>query len=477
MLTIVVGLSCSRALRLNEDSYFYLDAAQNLVDGHGYRTFLLTVWSGPVPDPALFWPPAYPILLSVALAFGLNAIHSARVVSLLAGIVAVLTFHRLARRLVNDWSFPLASLWLLLLAQSEIHWSVMSDMLFLAFQGLFLAVAVESFGDKPVIHAAGAGITAGLLCLTRHIGLAAPVSYLLALSFAPVGNGNRWQRARMFVLFVLGCALVYCPYLLYNFANLGVLLPNTRKIPFVSPIDNSYRVFRSVTQDLLPALIAFSLPLFCLGWRGIALSPRQTITRRFSPLALVYITLYVCLLVGTASTTYVSIYSRTCFPLYPLILLLGAHVLFSSWQLRRTDLSYSAPVATVVIVAGFLMAGTQMLLRESRTKGALQSDPLTVITRSLRRQVGSGDLVVAPSLQHVRFETGAAVLTGTFSAQELAGFLRRHANTFYRIVAVEDRCTPIRILDAVMPFAPAKVAEDGCYTTYLLEGIGNWRPR
>jgi hypothetical protein len=446
VLSLLIALIATRNLQLNMDSFYYIDAARTvLTEGH-YATYLLTTGSQQVPDPALFWPPLFPLLLSAGKISGLSFLTAGRLISVVSFVAVLALFWVLARQWVSRaWASVLALVWLAVLLQQDFWWYVMSDPLFILSVEAFLVAtfaAERRCWRRP--HLFGLGMIAAAASLLRHMGLSLVVALLAYLVILSVRQRRVGEGALRCGIFMLGFGLLYAPYLTNNLLTCGTLLPNPRPVLQGALADETYRVVRSVLKDLVPAFLVLGPWLLLQRWKsvreiwsdsGLAGNPR-----RFGVL---WMALYWGILVITATRAVVSVYTRTCSPAYPVAFLAMASLVRTSalrrWNWRRVP---SVRALTVVYV-GLLFIPVEMALTNTRTPGSEQhiKTEREEVTAMLSRRAHAGDLILAGGFDHLRLYLDASVLIQVGSEDQARGFLERHGSVFNNIYLVRDMCS------------------------------------
>ena len=188
MLTL--WLSTPYGLGLVNDSAFYIEGADNLLQGNGY---VRTSGGGEI-KPITHFPPLFSLLLAGVGLSGLELLVAARLlITLLFGLTILLTglsVYQLSRSLL----FALFGAFLL--ATSDVFLGVygmaLSEALFLALMlGAFLALS-RGLERLSLGWLAGAGVLLSLATLTRYAGASL---YLTAMLTVLLMGWNRESRA------------------------------------------------------------------------------------------------------------------------------------------------------------------------------------------------------------------------------------------------------------------------------------------
>lgn len=152
---------------LDPDALAYLGSAESLAAHGELRAPMSSWWSADSTSPLAHFPPGYVAAIAVPVRLGMEAVQGARLVGALSAFVTIATLVLL----VSDVATPLAGVLLAvtLFAMSsmhEVHVSVLSEPLYLAFEALTLAAMVRR-PRQPLL----AGLGAALGALTRYAGV------------------------------------------------------------------------------------------------------------------------------------------------------------------------------------------------------------------------------------------------------------------------------------------------------------------
>lgn len=374
--------------------------ARNLLAGRGFAGILGTV------EP--FVPPLYPLLIAALTPLSGDAILSARLISLLAGVALVPATYLLAARLFDRRAGFAAGLLVagasLLIEYSSLEWS---ETLYALLLTLGLAWGWQAIRVGGRRSALGAGLCLGLAYLTRVEGalaLALVVAWSLghaSCALAPV----RWRRSLASDLWSRRCALmpllaafalVAAPYVLWLSLTLDrVALETKSTLNFViagrmaqgeSYVDAAYGldadgrphgVFlqrtAALSQQQAPDLpppwsgsrlrqlwnglrgVRQEMQLYLVSWLflvAVAAGILRTLMTRSSRPATLYLGSFIGLALLTVALV-PQVYTRYLFPLLPLLCVwagagVGAGVVGA--------LRPHAPATTLVIVCVLLLS-------------------------------------------------------------------------------------------------------------------------
>ena len=180
---LVLEITDPVAPGLDPDALAYLGSAQSLAAHGEFRTPTARWWNADSTASLAHFPPGYATALALPVRLGMEPIQSSRLVGASSAFVIVFTLVLL----VSDAAAPLAGILLAvsLFAMSsmhEVHVSVLSEPLYLAFTVLTLA-AMARRPDRPLL----AGVAAALGALTRYAGVSL-VGAVALWSFARRGT-------------------------------------------------------------------------------------------------------------------------------------------------------------------------------------------------------------------------------------------------------------------------------------------------
>ena len=244
------------------DSFYYVDVARNLVQGHGFNIDLVWIFPEvgghipaspvlPIPSNAHWMPLASVVQVPFLALLGPTAFASALPFALLGSIPAPLTWAMAREARASAWVAAGAGVLVAIPVMSVVY-MVQPDN-FSLFQPLVLAsLWMGSRGLKGSPRAfAAAGLLAGLATLSRNDGLLV----LAALGAAFVWD--RWRRRVVprsaMVLCVALFAIVMAPWWLRQLATFGSLSPSTAsgKVFFIRDIGEWNSITTPATLDHL----------------------------------------------------------------------------------------------------------------------------------------------------------------------------------------------------------------------------------
>lgn len=363
--------------------------ARNLLAGRGFVGILGTV------EP--FVPPLYPLLIASLTPLSGDAILSARLISLLAGVALVPATYLLASTLFDRRTGFAAGLLVagapLLIEYSSLEWSETLYALLLVM-GLAWGWRVVQVGGRR--SALGAGLCLGLAYLTRVEGalaLALVVAWIILRRVAAPGQLGHAGRALMPLLAAF--ALVAAPYVLWLSLTLdrvtletkstlnfviagrmaqgesyvdaaygldadgrphGVFLQRTAALSQAQPPDLPPPWSGSRLRQLWDGLrgVRQEMQLYLVSWLflvAVAAGILRTLMTRASRPATLYLGSFIGLALLTVALV-PQVYTRYLFPLFPLLCVwAGVGVGVGARGLRP-----HAPTVTVIIVCVLLLS-------------------------------------------------------------------------------------------------------------------------
>jgi 4-amino-4-deoxy-L-arabinose transferase-like glycosyltransferase len=179
---ILAWITTPWGVRVGYDSYFYLNAAENLLRGSGLSSLS---GEGQIV-PLTHFPPLYSLILAaVTLASRGDILLAARMTAVLIYGLNLFLFGFLALRFTNSWlaGFLSAGLFLLSPIVMDVIVSAFSEGLFLACLLLALFFLTEGVGELKARFLVAAGIASALACLTRYLGVTIILTGACAIFF------------------------------------------------------------------------------------------------------------------------------------------------------------------------------------------------------------------------------------------------------------------------------------------------------
>lgn len=179
---LVLQITDPPAPGLDPDALAYMGSAQSLARHGEFRAPTARWWSGDSTAALAHFPPGFATALAVPVRLGMDPMQGARLVQALSAFVIVATLVLL----VSEAAAPVAGVLLAtalfsMSSMHEVHVSVLSEPLFLAFLVLALFAMVRR-PERPWL----AGLAAALATLTRYAGVSV-VGAVALWSFARRG--------------------------------------------------------------------------------------------------------------------------------------------------------------------------------------------------------------------------------------------------------------------------------------------------
>lgn len=164
---LVLEITDPPAPGLDPDALAYMGSAQSLARHGEFRAPTARWWSSDSTAALAHFPPGFATALAVPVRLGMDPMQGARLVQALSAFVTVTTLVLL----VSEAAAPVAGVLLAtalfsMSAMHEVHVSVLSEPMFLAFVALALFAMVRR-PERPWL----AGIAAALATLTRYAGV------------------------------------------------------------------------------------------------------------------------------------------------------------------------------------------------------------------------------------------------------------------------------------------------------------------
>jgi 4-amino-4-deoxy-L-arabinose transferase-like glycosyltransferase len=198
------------------DAVQYKTLAHNLAQSEGYTL------NG---RPNAFWPPGYPLFLSLVFRGFPDNEFAGKVANVFFGLGIVLLTYFLGRTLIGETGGRVAAALMAVLPSQIAEVALLrTDNLFL-FLFLLLILQILRLTQTAsirVVDATLAGATLGAACLVRPLLLPFPALALAIFLLRGVG----WRRAAVLTLAIaLGQGLLILPWTLRNHAEFGTFLP------------------------------------------------------------------------------------------------------------------------------------------------------------------------------------------------------------------------------------------------------------
>lgn len=228
VLRLVYGLLVAPGTPLGGDASFFIGAARNLAEGHGYANPYITVIQG-VYVPTAEHPPLYSLWLYVPIKVGLTSLDALHIWTSLLGIVTVGAIGMAGRRLGGEriglLAAAIAAVYPLFVM---IDGSLYSEAVYIPCIAVVVWMSLRLAGGPSVPSAAALGAAVALAALARSEALLLIVLLIPAVVWCTGG-----RRVIQFVAAGLACAVFLGPWLVRNAevfgrpvvsTNLGVTL-------------------------------------------------------------------------------------------------------------------------------------------------------------------------------------------------------------------------------------------------------------
>jgi 4-amino-4-deoxy-L-arabinose transferase-like glycosyltransferase len=198
------------------DFLFYHTKATELAQGRGYG------WYG---HPTAFWPPGYPLFLSILYKAAGPSVIVAQLSSVLLWTITAVLAYQLGSRLGGRRVGLIAGLLVALYPDFIFYSSLLaSENLFVALLSgavLLLILAEEHSGRKAGLLVGAAGLLMGAGALTRASAMVVSILFVPLLLLVPAKEKGLKQRILRCAI-LLGCvALVVLPWLIRNQIVMG----------------------------------------------------------------------------------------------------------------------------------------------------------------------------------------------------------------------------------------------------------------
>ncbi len=176
----VLGITSGAGPGLDPDSMSYLHAATSLARDGTLRDVNREWASADSTMPLAHWPPGFPVSIAGAERAGFGAVQGARYIAALAALVSIGMITWLVGGIAGAGAGIVAGLLVMATpAVVQVHESVLSEPLFIAFMVLALAAMIRTPG-RPLVS----GTLAGIASVVRYAGISV------------VGAVILWQLAR-----------------------------------------------------------------------------------------------------------------------------------------------------------------------------------------------------------------------------------------------------------------------------------------
>ncbi|MEN6299227.1 MAG: glycosyltransferase family 39 protein [Anaerolineaceae bacterium] len=194
-----------------DDSFMYINSAQNLADGNGLRWL---AGDGKL-HPLIHFPPLFSIVLAAFEKFGLDAVFAARMVNALAFGFNIILCGLLIERFTHSQLLAILGGIIFLCSDVliEAHSWAMSEPLFLSLYlgSLLMMVSYLKHPQRKWIIAAG--VLLGLSFLTRYLGIALILAVMLTCLTAPsIPKSRRWKDLITFAVISLLPVILWVGY-------------------------------------------------------------------------------------------------------------------------------------------------------------------------------------------------------------------------------------------------------------------------
>lgn len=204
------------------DTYWYVNVAQNLIEGHGFAANPHGLFEPPgVPKATAYYPPLYPLTLAALWKVIGFSLTSGKLLNACLDTLTIFFVYDTGRR-VFDRRAGLAAAAVYALLPNAIAWLplLLSETLFtfLFLAALWVLVASRPWADarRPAVPGLF-GLLAGLAVLTRGLGVVLPAS---ALIFWLARDGRR-AALRQLLLALVAAAAVIAPWTARNWIVMG----------------------------------------------------------------------------------------------------------------------------------------------------------------------------------------------------------------------------------------------------------------
>jgi 4-amino-4-deoxy-L-arabinose transferase-like glycosyltransferase len=204
------------------DAYWYVNVAQNLIEGHGFAANPHGLLEPPgVPKATAYYPPLYPFTLAALWKIIGFSLTSGKLLNACLDTLTIFLVYDIGRRIFTRRDglvaaavyavLPSAVLWLPLLLSEALF-----TLLFSAALWVLIASRPSAEVRRPTA-ALGFGLLTGLALLTRGVGTVLPVA---AAVFWLARDGRR-AALRQLLLALVAAAAVIVPWTARNWIVMG----------------------------------------------------------------------------------------------------------------------------------------------------------------------------------------------------------------------------------------------------------------
>ena len=263
---LLFAIAC-RDMQFAPDSIHYTDVARTLLREHTAATWHLTLNSERVPDPKLYWPPGYPLMLAAVMATGASVQTAAWVVAVLcwSAVLGLLVFWQRHA----EWGLLGAVAFIYMLFAWGIAFRAWSEAPYSAFMLGALVCMAAAIGSGDTWRATWLGLIAGVLAggaaMCRYPGIIIVPALALAALIVPLKRDDAWSLRWSALVPMLGAAaLIVVPWIARTISLAGVAFgparpPSDRSLSWVLGALGSslYLDFGAVLLALLFAIVGF----------------------------------------------------------------------------------------------------------------------------------------------------------------------------------------------------------------------------
>jgi 4-amino-4-deoxy-L-arabinose transferase-like glycosyltransferase len=197
----------------NSDGVLYAWIGGNIADGYGF-----TIAEGTSLSDARTWHvPVYPIVLAVFYTVFGKGLLVSKLPAFVFGILTIILFYSFCKRLFDEQTALIASLFLAIHPQFVFFSSeVMAESIYTFFLLLFLYILLSQNRSKELLPYLLLGVTSGVCYLTRTVGiLTLPVFALYTIYQNKKDFTHKWMT------FTLGFLFIGLPWWLWSRSNYG----------------------------------------------------------------------------------------------------------------------------------------------------------------------------------------------------------------------------------------------------------------